>query len=221
MLSLSETLVKDFDSLHLDFVDKLTSDTLDALRSASYALGQREFNMRRLFRTFLEGTGVPCPLLLNDIKDHFNTSVIDLDRISEGNYRMRMFLLATTASSQKIVDGRDVNVSSLFELLFMKIMYRVQVILVEDDDEFYYVGDQPEDPVTGRPADAQIRREFAAKGICAFKTCLKEMYIPASYLLKLLRAQYNPQSEPANATVAIHDWLLRQIWESVGGYTTS
>lgn len=82
---------------------------------------------------------------------------------------MRMFLLATMGSPHKIVDGRDVNVSSLFVPFFTQnIMNLAQVILVEDDDEFYYVGDEPEDSITGWPADTQIHREFAEKGICAY-----------------------------------------------------
>ena len=65
-----------------------------------------------IFQEFLEGRGLPCPSLMEELRGRFNDSV-PLDKASEKGFRMKMFCWATTGSPQIILDGAPIEVSQL------------------------------------------------------------------------------------------------------------
>ncbi|KAJ4467376.1 hypothetical protein C8J55DRAFT_565241 [Lentinula edodes] len=162
-----------------------------ALQNAYRVVFGGEFVFDAWFEDFLLGVGTPCPTLLNCAKDRFN-SMVKLEDISESTFRLRSFAWAISGVPRRILD-------------YLKL----EVYLVEDDDDQYGPGE-------GHSASLQ---QYLLHGTCSFRTCLREMRIPASYLIQLLKADYSPRSEPATAYQAIHNWLLLQILEAIGDYT--
>ncbi|KAJ3730383.1 hypothetical protein C8R42DRAFT_715087 [Lentinula raphanica] len=76
-------------------------------------------------------------------------------------------------------------------------------------------GSYTESPVHGYGTSDEARRQYLDKGTCGFRTCTRMMFIPVSYLLKLLKA---PSSDPQAVMDAISSWLFLQILDGVGNY---
>ncbi|KAJ3888324.1 hypothetical protein GG344DRAFT_19325, partial [Lentinula edodes] len=178
-------------SLPIRYFNQTTESTNMALQNAYRVVFGGEFVFDAWFEDFLLGVGTPCPTLLNCAKDRFN-SMVKLEDISESTFRLRSFAWAISGVPRRILD-------------YLKL----EVYLVEDDDDQYGPGE-------GHSASLQ---QYLLHGTCSFRTCLREMRIPASYLIQLLKADYSPRSEPATAYQAIHNWLLLQILEAIGDYT--
>ncbi|KAJ4484333.1 hypothetical protein C8J55DRAFT_488254 [Lentinula edodes] len=191
-MHLSKTMIKDLNSLPIRYFNQTTASTNTVLQNAYRVVFGGEFVFDAWFEDFLLGLGTPCPTLLNSAKDRFS-SVVKLEDISESTFRLRSFAWAISGVPRRILD-------------YLKL----EVYLVEDDDAQYGPGEEH---------SASLRQEYLRHGTCSFRTCLREMRIPASYLIRLLNANYSPQSEPATAYQAIHNWLLLQILEAIGDYT--
>ncbi|KAJ3826377.1 hypothetical protein F5880DRAFT_1476387 [Lentinula raphanica] len=144
-----------------------------------------------IFKEFLEGTGLPCPSIMTEIQGRFD-DVVTLEGASEKAYRMKMFCWATTGAPH-IATDRPL----------------IEVILVDDDDPMYF------SLLSQRHNE---RAMLLDHGTISFKTCTRKMHIPASYLLKLLTASYNTDSEPRNARDSIFHWFFVQILGSIGSY---
>ncbi|KAJ3926509.1 MAG: hypothetical protein NXY57DRAFT_966457 [Lentinula lateritia] len=165
-----------------------------ALQNAYRVVFGGEFAFDAWFEDFLLGVGTPCPTLLDSAKDRFN-SVVKLEDISESTFRLRSFAWAISGVPRRILD-------------YLKLEVCLSN-LVEDDDAQYGPGEE----------HSTSLQWYLLHGTCSFRTCLRKMHIPASYLIKLLKADYSPHSEPATAYQAIHNWLLLQILEAIGDYT--
>lgn len=68
-----------------------------ALEEIALALSQPDLSISSLFCTFFEGSGVPFPLLFDEIKHTFDP-IIDLSQIDSPGFRAKIFAWATTGS---------------------------------------------------------------------------------------------------------------------------
>lgn len=59
-----------------------------------------------------------------------------------------------------------------------------------------------------------------ARGTISFKTCSRYMLIPVSFLIQLLKVSYSSHSEHCDIKAAVHTWLLTEILDGIGTYTT-
>ncbi|KAJ4483026.1 hypothetical protein C8J55DRAFT_488545 [Lentinula edodes] len=108
-------------------------------------------------------------------------------------FRMHLMCWAVTGATRILRDGNP-----------------IRIILVEDSDPCYL-------PVT---ADPDLRRAYILLGCCSFKTCTRTMRIPVSHLIHLLAQSYNSTTKIKDTQAAVHSWLLIQMLESAGAYTT-
>ena len=61
---------------------------------------------------------------------------------------------------------------------------------------------------------------MASKGKVSYTMCFQTVWIPISYILKLVEASYpDPSSEPRNFLEAVHHWLLCEVLNTVGSHT--
>ncbi|KAL0579669.1 hypothetical protein V5O48_002299 [Marasmius crinis-equi] len=184
--------ITNYDSLRLSFDPELevTTENLLHERLAHWATLPDSFP--DMFREFLEGTGAPCPELLNSIKDRFHP-VVDLSDINSSTFRMRMFCWATTGTPTVILDGSAIT-----------------VILIDDDDEVYAAG-IPENQ----------RQVHLQAGICKYRTCSRYVRIPVSYLNRIIEPVSDGTRGPVDVKTAIHHWLLTSILDNVGVMTVA
>ncbi|KAJ3727470.1 hypothetical protein C8R42DRAFT_655620 [Lentinula raphanica] len=101
---------------------------------------------------------------------------------------MKMFCWASTGVPHLILDGND-----------------IEVCLVPDDDTQYL----------SQHTQGEERALYLNNGTCCFKTCTRTMFIPASYLLRLLQA---PSNDPQAVMDSISSWLLLQILDGIDNY---
>ncbi|KAJ3964445.1 hypothetical protein EV361DRAFT_978731, partial [Lentinula raphanica] len=191
--SAETSIIKEYDDLNLRMHANLGPDLQQKLSDA-FAHAGPDFEgktFEEMFREFLEATGAPCPQLLESIKDRFSPK-IDLNDITSPTFRMKLLCWSVTGAPRIIHEGDPLRVQ-----------------LVEDDNEFY---------ISPRTQMEQ-RDEYISLGTCSFKTCTRSLRIPASYLIKLLHASYNPFSEYDSAKTAIHHWLLVQMLDAIESYT--
>jgi len=73
-----------------------------------------------LFTDFLKGSGIPCPALFDDAKNHFN-KIIDLRQADAEGFRAKMFCWAVTGSCDREQGAPDIKVSGaeLYTWLFV------------------------------------------------------------------------------------------------------
>ncbi|KAJ4498607.1 hypothetical protein C8R41DRAFT_864503 [Lentinula lateritia] len=147
-----------------------------------------------VFKDFLTGIGTPCPQLLEDAKSRLSVEVrASLSGLQSPTFRMHLMCWAVTGATRILRDGNP-----------------IRIILVEDSDPCYL-------PAT---VDPDLRRAYILLGCCSFKTCTWTMRIPVSHLIHLLAQSYDSTTEIKDAQAAVHNWLLIQILESAGAYTT-
>ncbi|KAJ8094089.1 hypothetical protein PM082_023297 [Marasmius tenuissimus] len=82
------------------------------------------------------------------------------------------------------------------------------IVLVEDDDAEYRAG----------LATHEWTRHLNA-GVCKFRTCVREIRIPASFLIHLLSIDYgsgDDNSSGLKVEEAVHHWLLVAILDNIG-----
>ena len=80
----------------------------DTLSLVFLALSDKGFPA--IFREFLEGSGLPPPLTIQELQGRF-ADVVPLDDVSKKEFRMRMFCWATTGVPHILVDGSYTEVS--------------------------------------------------------------------------------------------------------------
>ncbi|KAJ3764672.1 hypothetical protein FB446DRAFT_656239, partial [Lentinula raphanica] len=156
VLSLLQTRVTgDYKALRLEHTDRTSVVTHAALRDAYEIVpGWSSVSFEDIFQEFLEGSGIPCPALMEEVQGSFD-DVVTLEGASEKNYRMRMFCWASTGSPFILTDGPA-----------------IEVILVDDSDPLYF----------SRQNHRMTERERLLKlGTISFKTCTRVMQVPASY----------------------------------------
>ncbi|KAL0067941.1 hypothetical protein AAF712_005110 [Marasmius tenuissimus] len=210
--SVYDSYIHHYSSLRLDYQSLLKDESTTKLnRAIQDNPSFSAASFQDLFRGFLEGSGYPSLELMNGVKGRLSP-VISLDEIHQDTFRMRMFCWAATGAPFVLTDG-----------------IRTKVILIEDDDEEYRAG----------LTDAQCLTNLNA-GVCKFRSCLREMRIPASFLLHLLSIDYvtaastfsgdegaassaTPSSSQSSneglaLTVkeAVEHWLLASVLDNVG-----
>ncbi|KAJ3859235.1 hypothetical protein EV359DRAFT_68337 [Lentinula novae-zelandiae] len=192
--STETSIIKRFEDLNLSFVVDLEATTLreltDACANAGAPFEGKLF--KEIFRDYLEDTGVPCPHLLDTIKDRLSPQ-INLDEITSPTFRMKLLCWSVSGAPRIMHEGDPLKIQ-----------------LVEDDDPFYLPS------CIGH----KLQNAYLSLGTCAFKTCTRSIKIPASFLIKLIRASYDPHSECKDARTAVHHWLLVEMLDAVGSYTT-
>ncbi|KAJ3507940.1 hypothetical protein NMY22_g16775 [Coprinellus aureogranulatus] len=72
-------------------------------------LADPSYTFNGLFLEFLQGTGVPCPGLFDEVKASFSP-LVDLSGISSADFRSRMFVWAATGHPFLDNEDRDVHV---------------------------------------------------------------------------------------------------------------
>ncbi|KAJ3902275.1 hypothetical protein F5879DRAFT_1044026 [Lentinula edodes] len=194
VLSTETSVIKGFEDLNLSFIVDLEATTLreltDACTNAGPPFQGRIF--KEIFRDYLEDSGAPCPRLLNAIKDRLSPQ-INLDDITSSTFRMRLLCWSVSGAPRIMHEGSPLKIQ-----------------LVEDNDPFYLPSR------IGR----ELQDAYLSSGTCAFKTCTRSIKIPASFLIKLIRASYDPHSECKDARTAVHHWLLVEMLDAIGSYTT-
>lgn len=58
-----------------------------------------------------------------------------------------------------------------------------------------------------------------SEGKISFKTCPRQVRIPASYLARLSEVSYSTDSEPKSLEEAIDHWLLCEILNGIGQHS--
>ncbi|KAJ3757849.1 hypothetical protein EV360DRAFT_83638 [Lentinula raphanica] len=189
--SLLETRIDgEYKLLRIDYTEHV-SDLMhraieDAVSSVFPALSATGFN--GLFQEFLEGSGLPPPLTVHGLQGRF-AEVVSLEGVSKKSFRMKMFCWACTGVPHVLLDGPY-----------------TEVILAPDDSSQYL----------SEHIQGEERARYLNKGTCCFKTCTREMFIPASYLLRLLQA---PSRDPREIMNSISSWLILEILDAIGNYT--
>ncbi|KAK1219074.1 hypothetical protein PQX77_018223 [Marasmius sp. AFHP31] len=211
--SVYENYIHHYSSLRLDYQSLLKDETTRKLnRAIQETPSWVAASFPDLFRGFLEGSGYPSFELMNGLKGRLNP-IINLDDIHQDTFRMRMFCWAATGAPYVLTDG-----------------VRTKVILVEDGDEEYGAGLSTSERLTNLNA-----------GVCKFRSCLREMRIPVSFLLHLLSIDYataastllgdegataltttpgSSQSSTGGLVLTVKDavehWLLASILDNIG-----
>ncbi|KAK1230781.1 hypothetical protein PQX77_006130 [Marasmius sp. AFHP31] len=210
--SVYECYIHHYSSLKLDYQSLLKDETSIKLNHA--IRDNHSFaasSFQDLFQGFLEGSGYPSFDLMNGLRGRLNP-IINLDNIHQDTFRMRMLCWAATGAPYVLTDG-----------------IRTKVILIEDYDEEYGAALTPGQRLTNLNA-----------GVCKFRSCLREMRIPASFLLHLLSIDYttaastllgdegvadampgSSQSSVSEVPVltvreAVEHWLLASILDNIG-----
>ncbi|KAL0061193.1 hypothetical protein AAF712_012013 [Marasmius tenuissimus] len=147
-------------------------------------------SFKQLYQQFLEGKGMPNVELMEAERGRFQP-VVCLTDINLETFRMRMFCWATTGAPFAHIDGSA-----------------TKIILVEDYDPEYGAAIQ----------STQLERALEA-GVCKFRTCLREMRIPVSFLLRLLEAEYSDDDTALDAIVWIHHWFSVSLLDNIGDAT--
>ncbi|KAF8164427.1 hypothetical protein BJ912DRAFT_863835, partial [Pholiota molesta] len=101
--------IKSFEDIapHLRF----PSCSRHVLLQLSVALSSHgDVTFEKLLYKFLEGTGIPCPKLFENARNHF-TSIVDLSKIDDAGFRSRVFYWAATGSPSIEINGSGISIS--------------------------------------------------------------------------------------------------------------
>ncbi|KAJ3767158.1 hypothetical protein FB446DRAFT_652580 [Lentinula raphanica] len=190
---LESRITGDYDDLRLMYTDRSSASTRSALQDAFEEADPNwaGIGFRGVFREFLEGEGLPCRSLMEESRGRFD-ELVDLDRASENGFRMKMFCWATTGTPHIILDGAP-----------------IEVTLVDDNDAMYF---------STHSERAAERALLLSHGTISFKTCTRDMHVPASHLLELLKRSYDGVSGPRNAKESVFHWLMFEILNAIGNY---
>lgn len=162
-----------------------------------------------LVTKFLQGSGIPCPNLFEDAKQHFSP-IINIGNINKPSFRPRMFCWAMSGSSEKASDANRIEVSKMQNIdipVVLTNLFPFQLKFVEDDDPNY-----------GKPEN---KTAMAAEGKIDIKTCISKGLAPASYLIRLAGQQYTASGPELRSFFDAFDhWLLCEILNAIGNHTT-
>ncbi|EPQ49961.1 hypothetical protein GLOTRDRAFT_123678 [Gloeophyllum trabeum ATCC 11539] len=81
---------------------------------------------------------------------------------------------------------------------------KIKISVVTDDDVNYAQGNQD---------------WMAREGKISFRTCFRQVRMPASYIIQLATAVYDGTTEPRDFMSAIEDWLLTETLNAIGGHS--
>ncbi|KAL0565592.1 hypothetical protein V5O48_016433, partial [Marasmius crinis-equi] len=209
--------IASYSDLPLRHVSRLKPETEEeVIEALSTNPSLEAANFEDMFKEFLEDIGYPSLDLMEAIKDRFNP-VVNLQGIFDSSFRLRMFAWAATGAPFASTDGVD-----------------IKVVLIEDDDGEYASGLSP----------AKVQSNLNA-GVCKFRTCAREIRIPASFLVHLLSINYEGAVRDAGGSTrdesgagvqmiqnsgqsqlqtvegltvrqAVHHWLLASILDNIG-----
>jgi hypothetical protein len=134
-----------------------------------------------LIASFLQGSGAPCPALFESLKEGFS-SLIDFDKLDDPSFRPRIFLWAATGCPTIDPTSSDLITVCFYYVIRVGYYFSlcVQITIAPDDDALY--------------ADTRNRDVMLAEGKICFRTCLKAVRIPGSYIIKLASSSYPPTS---------------------------
>jgi hypothetical protein len=96
-------------SSHLDIRRAPASSEADF----AHAVGEPAVSFQEIFVEFLKGSGIPCPNLFADVREHFST-LVNLATIDQPGFRSHMFCWATTGSPSVELRGTPIEVCILW-----------------------------------------------------------------------------------------------------------
>lgn len=111
--------IKSFD----DIEPQLRFTSQAALNLPSAALFSYNVNgsvtFKHLIDAFLKGSGIPCPTLFANARNHFNASMLDLSeaKLEETSFRPRIFCWAATGSPSIEINGPGISVSVITSII--------------------------------------------------------------------------------------------------------
>ncbi|KAK7060972.1 hypothetical protein VNI00_000707 [Paramarasmius palmivorus] len=180
--------IKGYSSLRISYdTSALKDDTLE--RVNELLIGDNSLSatsLPALFQRFLEGTGAPCPSELEAIKHRFS-KMINLGELDEPSFRSKIFSWAATGVTYVLQSGEETTVH-----------------FVENDNAEYIGG------ILARHVHG-----YVSSGVCKFQTCPRKMFIPVSFIIKLLEQAYDENSVFPNARLAIDHWLLASSLDGI------
>ncbi len=169
-----------------------------------------DFDLKVLFKSFLQATGVPSPQLWPSdsvLQQHFS-DLIPLRAINTLSFRSKMLCWAATGSTS-LHDGQSIQVmnpchsethpwplNSLFN----------QISIVDTADIGYHM-------------EGEVRQGMVDHGKLSFRTCAAEVRLPCEFLVRLLRNPFSIYHTTATRKQALHHWLLTELLTAVGGHT--
>lgn len=109
--------IKSFEDLttHLRFV--VPSAPVAAAVTAALSSIHNLPTFQGIFEKFLKGSGIPCPELFMDVKEHFSP-LVDLGDIDEDSFRPRTFTWAATGGPSLDITGDGIQVREQTLLLY-------------------------------------------------------------------------------------------------------
>ena len=76
----------------------IRSSSSDVTHQLAAAIPDASMTISHIIKQFLQGTGVPCPVLFEEAKHHFIANLVDLSNIEAPFFRSKIFAWATTGS---------------------------------------------------------------------------------------------------------------------------
>jgi len=196
--------VCDYESLapHLHY----TQPPPGFIRQLATAYPDLGHSVSNLIANFLQGTGAPCPESFSPLRDGFS-SLIDFDKLDDQSFRSRIFLWAATGCPTIDPTSSNLITVCFFVWNCQHCSQYIQITVSRDDDPLY--------------ADARNRDVMLAEGKICFRTCLKAVRIPASYIVKLASLSYPPSSpnKPQDFITALYHWLFIETLAAIGGHS--
>lgn len=98
-----------------DFIPYLhiRSSSSDVARQLAAAVPDASMTFPFIIKQFLQGTGVPCPVLFEEAKHHFTANLVDLSNVGAPSFRSKIFSWAATGSvSINTNENISVSISS-------------------------------------------------------------------------------------------------------------
>ena len=161
-----------------------------------------------LITNFLQGTGAPCPALFELLKEGFS-SLIDFNKVDDPSFRPQVFLWAATGCPTIDPTSSDLITVSFYYVTGYYFSLCDQIAITPEDDPLY--------------ADNRNREVMLTEGRICFRTCLKSVRIPASYIIKLASTSYLPNSpasgKPQDFITAFHHWIFIETLAAIGGHS--
>ena len=102
--------------------------------------------------------------------------------------------------------------------LTIALIYINEVTFVDDNDISYLSFVDISHP-SSIESSSTPDEALAAQGKIRFATCEQSVTIPVSFLVHLLKADYNESKESTSCTDAINNWLLLELLNAVRGHT--
>ncbi|KAG6835572.1 hypothetical protein H0H93_016886 [Arthromyces matolae] len=181
-------------------------------------LGQTTIRYESIIHEYLRGEGIPIPSNQATLVELFGR-YIDFEQASNPMFRTRMLLWAATGSPY---------------LTNYQTEGSIAIWAVADDDEQYITlgelgrqlnvqrvnnHESPYSPAERDIAATNARAQMIKNGVISFRTCFQMMRFPASFIMSMARATYDPAEEPNSFQQAFDNWLFLGCITAIGQHS--